>query len=69
MRGYRLDLPVSAGIIVFLIVRLGTALPNAPANVGSFQFFTVFGLSLFGVNQTHAAGFSLVVFLILTAPL
>ena len=69
MRGYRLDLPVSAGLIVFLIVHLGTAIPNAPANVGSFQFFTVFGLSLFGVDKTHAAGFSVVVFLILTVPL
>ncbi len=69
MRGCWLDLPVSAGIMVFLIVQLGTAVPNAPANVGSFQFFTVFGLSLFGVDKTHAAGFSIVIFLILTAPL
>ena len=69
MRGYSLDLPLPAGAIVFLIVHLGTAVPNAPANVGSFQFFTVFALGLFGVDKTRAAGFSVVVFVILTAPL
>lgn len=65
------DLPVSfpIGIAVFLIVHLGTAIPNAPANVGAFQFFTVLGLTLFGIDKATAAGFSIVVFLILTLPL
>ena len=69
MRGCGLQLNVWAGIAVLLIVRLGTAIPNAPANVGSYQFFTVVGLSLFGVDKTVATGFSLVVFVLLTAPL
>jgi ABC-type branched-subunit amino acid transport system permease subunit len=54
---------------VYLIVRLGTAVPNAPANVGTYQFFTVVGLTLFGVSKSAATGFSLVVFLVLTVPL
>jgi uncharacterized protein (TIRG00374 family) len=62
-------LHVGAGAVVFLVVRLGTAIPNAPANVGSFQFFTVLGLGLFGVDKTVAAGFSVVDFVALTAPL
>jgi hypothetical protein len=37
--------------------------------VGTYQFFTVLGLSLFGVDKTTAAGFSVAVFIILTAPL
>lgn len=63
--------PVSfwIGAAVFLIVHFGTAIPNAPANVGSYQFFTVLGLSLFGMNKTAATAFSLVVFIILTIPL
>lgn len=69
MRGCGLQLNVWAGSAVLLIVRLGTAIPNAPANVGSYQFFTVVGLSLFGVDKTVATGFSLVVFVLLTAPL
>lgn len=69
MEAYRLRLPLSAGAAVFLILRLGTALPNAPANVGSYQFFTVLGLSLFGIEKTRATGFSVVVFILLTLPL
>jgi len=69
MRGYGIRLSFRAGAAVFLIVRLGTAIPNAPANVGSYQFFTVVGLTLFGVDKTLATGFSLVVFALLTLPL
>jgi uncharacterized protein (TIRG00374 family) len=69
MLACRIDLPLRTGAIVLLIVRLGTAIPNAPANVGSSQLFTVLALSLFGVEKTVAAGFSIVYFLTLTAPL
>jgi len=69
MKSYRLPLPLVAGAAVFLVVHFGTAIPNAPANVGSYQFFTVVGLGLFGVEKTLATGFSIVVFIILTLPL
>ena len=69
MLAYGLRLPVEAGVAVMLIVRLGTAIPNAPANVGSFQFFTVLALGLFAVDKTVAAGFSIVDFAVLTVPL
>ncbi len=66
---YGLRLPLGAGAVVFLVVRLGTAIPNAPANVGSFQFFTVVALALFGVDKTTATAFSIIDFAALTAPL
>jgi uncharacterized protein (TIRG00374 family) len=69
MLAYGLRLPLMTGVLVFLIVHLGTALPNAPANIGTYQFFTVLGLTLLGVEKTTAAGFSLVVFALLTVPL
>jgi uncharacterized protein (TIRG00374 family) len=64
-----IHLPLQAGIIIAVIVHLGTAIPNAPANVGSFQFFTVVALGLLGIDKTVAAGFSIVYFVALTAPL
>lgn len=69
MRAAGLPLSLWAGLAVLLIVHLGTAIPNAPANVGSYQFFVVAGLLLFGVDKQSAAGFSVVVFVILTVPL
>jgi hypothetical protein len=57
MLACRINLSFGAAAIVLLIVRLGTAIPNAPANVGSFQFFTVahqdragYSVSLLGVS-------------------
>jgi uncharacterized membrane protein YbhN (UPF0104 family) len=69
MEACGLGLPLWTGAAVFMILYLGTAIPNAPSNVGTYQFFTVLGLSLFGVDKTTAAGFSVVVFIILTVPL
>lgn len=69
MEAYGLGLPMWQGAAAFLIVRLGTMVPSAPSNVGSYQFFTVLGLMIFGVDKTVASGFSVVVFLILTIPL
>jgi uncharacterized protein (TIRG00374 family) len=65
---YHIDLSIWQGAVVLLIVHFGTALPNAPSNIGSYQFFCVLGLSIFGIGKTTAAGFSVVVFIILTIP-
>ncbi|HVZ59868.1 MAG TPA: lysylphosphatidylglycerol synthase transmembrane domain-containing protein [Terriglobales bacterium] len=69
MKAYHLQLPGWAAVVVFLVVRLGTMVPNAPANIGSFQFFCVLGLMLFRIDKTVATGFSLAMFLVLTVPL
>lgn len=69
MLAYGLWFSFWIGTVVLLIVHLGTAIPNAPANVGTYQFFVVVGLTLFGVDKTLAAGFSFVVFFLLTVPL
>jgi uncharacterized membrane protein YbhN (UPF0104 family) len=69
MAAYGLNVSIWQGAAVHLIVHFGTAIPNAPSNAGTYQFFTVLGLSLFGVDKTTAAGFSVAVFLILTVPL
>jgi uncharacterized protein (TIRG00374 family) len=69
MRSYGLNLPLLAAVVVLLVINLGVSLPNAPANVGSYQFFCVLGLSIFQVEKTTATGFSIFAFLALTFPL
>jgi len=64
-----MPLSIWAGAITLMIVHLGTALPNAPGNVGSYQFFCIVGLALFGIGKAEATAFSLVVFVLLTVPL
>ncbi len=63
-----LDLPARAIAAAYVMIRLGTVLPNAPANVGSYQFFTAAALELFGVDKAAAAAFSITSFLLFTVP-
>jgi glycosyltransferase 2 family protein len=69
MQAYGLKLSFWHGAAIFLIVHIGTIIPGAPSNVGTYQFFTVVGLTLFGIDKTLATSFSIVVFIVLTIPL
>lgn len=69
MKAYRLDLSIWAALIVVLMQRLGTALPQGPGNVGVLQLMTKRALGLFGVDETTAAGFSTLAWIGITAPL
>jgi hypothetical protein len=68
MKAYGLHFPFWVGAAILVIVIFGTALPNVPANIGTYQFFCVVGLTLFGLEKTAAAGFSIVAFTLLTLP-
>jgi hypothetical protein len=69
MHSYSLHLSFLVAVVVVLVINLGISLPNAPANVGSYQFFCVLGLSVFQVEKTTATGFSIFAFIALTLPL
>ncbi|MCM3873589.1 MAG: flippase-like domain-containing protein [Pyrinomonadaceae bacterium] len=66
MLAYGLPLSLLSAAAVFVIVHVGSSLPSAPGSIGTYQFFTVLGLVLFGVDKTSATGFSLVVFVLLS---
>ena len=67
-KAYGLPFSFWVSSAVFIIIIFGTALPGVPANIGTYQFFCVIALTLFGVGKTEAAGFSLVAFTLLTLP-
>lgn len=69
MRAYGMDLSFGAAAVVLLILRLGTVIPQAPGNVGGFQFFVVLGLMLFGIDKADATTFATIMFLVVTIPL
>lgn len=68
-RASHLSIGLLDPLTVMVIVRMGTMIPGAPANLGTHQFSTVFALSLYGIPRGQAATFSLVVFAVLTLPL
>lgn len=55
-----LSLSFLAAVALVVIVSIGIMLPAAPGYVGSFQYFTVVGLSLFSVTREEALGYSLI---------
>lgn len=55
-----LTLPLMASIVLVTIVSLGVMLPSSPGFIGTFQFFTVTSLALFGVSESQGFSFSLV---------
>jgi uncharacterized protein (TIRG00374 family) len=59
-RSFGLHLPPVAPIVVLVVLALGLMIPSAPGYVGTFQWFTVAGLSLFAVGESRALSFSIV---------
>lgn len=70
-KGYGFDdLSLSAAFALMVILRLGSIVPQAPGNLGLFQFLTRESLEkIFNVVPAEAARFSLVLWGIVTLPL
>jgi uncharacterized protein (TIRG00374 family) len=52
--------PVQASFILLVIVSMGVILPSSPGFVGTFQFFCVVSLAMFGYEKNVALPFSIV---------
>ncbi len=68
-KAYGLEISFWVAFAVFFITLFGTAVPVAPAGIGTYQFFCVVGLTLLGVGKTTAAGFSIVSYVLLNVPI
>jgi uncharacterized protein (TIRG00374 family) len=69
-QGYGFDLSLSAAFSLMVILRLGSAVPQAPGNIGLFQFLTKEALErIFNIVPAEAARFSLVLWGTVTIPL
>jgi uncharacterized protein (TIRG00374 family) len=68
-KGGGIGLTLAQAAAVFLIIRVGTVIPNAPGNIGSYQFFCVLAMGLFGIGKSAAAAFSVLIYSAFTVPL
>ena len=69
LRAYGLHLSIWIPAVMIVVVRLGTAVPSAPANIGPFQFFSVLALTMFGIDKTTATGVAFTLWLTFTIPI
>lgn len=65
----RLDVPWTASFTMLVLLRLSSIVPQAPGNLGSFQWVTARTLMMFGLASGHAKRFSLILWAVLTLPL
>lgn len=60
LEAFDLGLPWYAAFTIEAILAMGVILPSSPGFVGVFQGFCILALALFGVSQSVALGFSVV---------
>lgn len=68
-RAYSLDSTLGGAFVTMVILRLGTVLPQAPGNLGTFQALTVLSLTLAGIDTGVAKRFSVILWAVITLPL
>ena len=73
MRGFGLQLPhgsvLGAAAVVTVVLRLGTVVPSAPGNLGTFQLLVAQALTMFIANEALAKRFSFLLWGLVTLPL
>jgi glycosyltransferase 2 family protein len=68
LRALQIHVPLIASVVLLIILQVGVAVPSTPGKVGIFQYLAVLGLSLFGVENTQALAFGLVLHLLIFLP-
>jgi glycosyltransferase 2 family protein len=60
IRAFGFAVPFNAAVIVFIFIGFGTALPQAPGMIGTYQYACVLALGLFGIPHVDALAYGLV---------
>ena len=69
VRASSLNVPWMASFTMMVLLRLTSIVPQAPGNLGSFQWVASRSLIMFGLVAPHAKRFSLILWAVVTLPL
>src|SRR3954454_5271248 len=69
IRASNLSVPWTAAFTMMVLLRLSSIVPQAPGNLGSFQWVTARTLMMFGLASALSRRFSLIIWAVLTLPL
>lgn len=58
-----INISIFAAAFALVVVNLGIVIPSSPGYVGTFHFFCILALGLFGIGQQAAMGFAILVHL------
>jgi hypothetical protein len=62
-------LSMKVAFVLMVFLRLGSAVPQAPSNIGLFHFAAARTLEMFAVARGMAYGFSVLLWAVITLPL
>ncbi len=62
MRAFGWQVPIAAGFMLVSIIVVGIMIPAGPGFLGTFHAALLAGLSIFGIGETGAAAYGLVVY-------
>ena len=69
IEAFDLGLGLPGALILLVVASFGMAIPSAPAQLGTFEAFTAYAMTVQGVETTVAASFALVCHAVLVVPL
>ncbi len=69
VKANRLGVPWTASFTMMVLLRLSSVIPQAPGNLGSFQWVAARTLIMFHLGTAHAKRFSLILWAVVTLPL
>jgi hypothetical protein len=64
----RIDAPLVAGLFVLFVLLAGMNISSVPGQIGVFEYLCVISLALFGVDQTHALSFGVLLHVLTYLP-
>ena len=60
LRALNIELGFLPSVLIQAIIAMSVVIPSSPGYVGTWEFFSVVALSIFGINKTHALSFALI---------
>jgi len=68
LKAFHLELPITAPLLVVVVINMGVMIPSSPGFIGVFQYLCVASLAFFSVPKGTALGFSVVLHAIQYVP-
>jgi hypothetical protein len=63
-----IDLPLTAPILVLILLQISLSLPAAPGRIGIFEYLCILALAVFGISQARALGYGILLHIIALLP-
>jgi uncharacterized protein (TIRG00374 family) len=57
---FSLSLPVTAALVLMVVLLIGIAIPTAPGFIGNWHYACILGLGLFGIPKAQALSFAVI---------